>query len=279
MGVETAIALAGLGLSAYQGIKGAQATAAANKAAEQASENLSRIQEQNKFESLKVPTLGTELAQQNLQARQASNIQALQEGGAATVLGGLTKLGLQSQEEDLQLAANADQMQYQRDQMLAQNAQQLEQNRVQREFGLGQMKLTGAQTAAAEGRQQVNAAMAGGLQSLSNAAQMKMYKDIYGKGDDGKGSNFLGNLGYSLGLGGTNATPVSETAFKAQEAFKPTIQNMAPNNIQPQLTNPGLTSMQAGLAQQQQLNALRDPQAQFGSQYRWNPYTGQWGLR
>ena len=275
MGVETAIALAGLGLSAYQGIKGAQATAAANKAAEQASENLSRIQEQNKFESLQVPTLGTELAQQNLQARQASNIQALQEGGAATVLGGLTAANQQAQAQDLQLAANADQMQYQRDQMLAQNAQQLEQNRVQREFGLGQMKLTGAQTAAAEGRQMQNAAMAGGLEALSNAAQMKMYKDIYGKKVDTPQTEAVN---YNI--------PTPQDAFRAQ------ISTMAPKNVQ--ITNPGLNQMNAnmqvpnymdslrgsqGQYDASQLAGLRAGQGQFDLQYQFDPYNYRWNRK
>jgi hypothetical protein len=283
MGLGTAVALASLGMSAYQGFKGAQASSAANKAAEQAAEQALRIREENKFASLKVPTLGTELAQQNIQAQQASTLRALQESGAAGVLGGLTGLGQQSQAQNLQLAAQADEMQYQRDMAQAQNAQQIEQGRMQREFAMNQAKLGGAQAAAAEGRQQVNTAIAGGLGALSNLATLDAYKDMYGKNDASKiskGTQFLGDIGYSLGLGGTNATPVSETMFTANEALKPVIRGMAPTGIQPQsITNVGMNQMQNTLTQQQQLDNLRNPQFQFQNQYRWNPYTNQWGLR
>lgn len=180
MGIETAIALAGLGMSAYQGIKGAQAEAAANKAAEDAANQAARIAEADRFKSLQVPTLGLELAQQNVQARQAQQLQGLKDIGAAGVLGGLTAMNLQGQQEDLQLSAEAQQAQYQRDLMQAQNAQQIEQNRMQREYAMNQAKLAGAQAAAAEGRQNINAGIQGGLSSLSNVAMLKTYKDIYG---------------------------------------------------------------------------------------------------
>lgn len=272
MGIETAIALAGLGMSAYQGIKGAQATAAANSAAEQASQNLARIQEQNKMQSLQVPTLGTELAQQNLQARQAATIQGLQQAGPATVLGGLTVANQQAQAQDLQLAAQADEMQYQRDAALAQNAQQLEQNRVQRELGLGQMKLTGAQAAAAEGRQMQNTAIAGGLEALSSAAQMKLYRDIYGKKVNTPQTEAVN---YNI--------PAPQDAFRAQ------ISTMAPKNVQ--IANPGLNQMKANMqvpnymaslrgAQSEydasQLAGLRAGQGQFDTQYQFDPYNYNW---
>lgn len=281
MGLGTAVALAGLGMSAYQGIKGAQAEAAANDAAQNAANEAARIAEADKFKSLQVPTLGLELAQQNMQARQAQDLQALREGvGAAGVLGGLTALNQQGRAEDLALSAEAQNAQYQRDLAQAQNAQQIEQGRMQREFAMNQSKLAGAQAAASEGRQNQVAAVQGGIGALSNLVMLNTYKDIYGKDDTTNKSNFWGDLGYSLGLGGKNATPVSETMFDAKESFKPTIQAMTPNNIQPQVaTNPGLSSMQSTMAQQKQLNALRDPQAQFSSQYRWNPYINQWVLK
>lgn len=204
MGVGTAIAIAGLGMSAYQGIKGAQATAAANNAAENAANQAARIAEADRFKSLQVPTLGLELAQQNAQARQAGDIQALQDIGAAGVLGGLTRSNLLAQQEDLQLAAQAQQAQYQRDLAQAQNAQQIEQGRMQREYAMNQAQLSGAQTAAAEGRQNVNAAIQGGLSSLSNMAMLNTYKDIYGKPqtqDANKGGKFKNFFNKTFGLG------------------------------------------------------------------------------
>jgi hypothetical protein len=280
MGIETAIALAGLGMSAYQGIKGAQAEAAANSAADQAANEAKRISEADKFQSLQVPTLGTELAQQNIQARQSEQLQGLRDIGAAGVLGGLTGLEQQSRAQDLQLAGQVGDMQYQRDAALAQNAQQIEQGRMQREFAMNQAKLAGAQSAAAEGRQNQAAGIQGGLNALSSAATLSAYRDVNGVGGGtGNGSNFLGDVGYALGLGGTNATPVSQVSFAAQEAFKPTIQGMAPSSDQSMVKNVGAVTARGNMLEQQQLDGLRGPQAQFNSQYRWNPYLNQWVLK
>jgi hypothetical protein len=232
MGVETAIALAGLGISAYQGFKGAQAESAANEAAAQAASDAKRISEQDKFASLKVPTLGAELAQQNIQAQQASTLRALQESGAAGVLGGLTGLGQQSQAQNLQLAAQADQMQYQRDAALAQNAQQIEQGRMQREFAMNQSKLAGAQSAAAEGRQQQNMAIQGGLSALSNAASLKAYTDV---------NTPQPPMIINEKLNGKGQVPVSSNIQPASNAFAAQITSMRPQNIQ--INNPALNQI------------------------------------
>lgn len=206
MGLETAVALASLGMSAYQGLKGAQSEAAANQAAQNAANETARIAEADKFKSLQVPTLGLGLAQQNIQARQAMELQGLQDIGAAGVLGGLTKLETQGRAQDLELAAQGNEMQAQRDQMLAQNAQQIEQGRMQREFAMNQSKLAGAQTAAAEARQTQAVGIQGGLDALSNAAMLSTYKDIYGKDEkDASGLGFFGSIGNALGFGPKNS--------------------------------------------------------------------------
>lgn len=183
MAIGTAAAI-GLGISAlgsgYQIYQGARAKSEAGDAAAKAAQQYASIQEGNKFNELQVPTLGLELAQQNLQARQASNIQALQEGGAATVLGGLTAANQQAQAEDLQLAAQAQEAQYARDLARAQNAQQLEANRVNREAGLAQSRLQGAQVAAAEGANAISSGIGGLAEAGVSAATLSAYKDIYG---------------------------------------------------------------------------------------------------
>jgi hypothetical protein len=234
MGLGTAVAIAGLGMSAYQGIKGAQATAAANSAAEDAANQAARIAEADRFKSLQVPTLGLELAQQNAQTRQAGNIQALQDIGAAGVLGGLTSANLQAQQEDLQLAAQAQQAQYQRDMAQAQNAQQIEQGRMQREYAMNQARLAGSQSAAAEGRQQVNAAIQGGLGALSNAAMLKTYKDIYGNPKPL-------NQGVETAPPITNYPTLNATGTPVQNQYAPQINTVA-----------GLTNQFAGMQQQPQ---------------------------
>lgn len=184
MGVATAISLglaaASTGVSIYQGIQGAKAEAAANEAAAAAAQDAKRISEVDKYASLQVPTLGLDLAQQNIQARQASDVQALKEAGAAGVLGGLTAVNQQAQAQDQALRAQADEMAYQRNLAQAQNAQQIEANRVARQTGLVNAQLGGAQTAAAEARNTQNQAISGALQGLSSGAQLYAYQDIYG---------------------------------------------------------------------------------------------------
>ena len=175
MGAVTAAALIGLGGSVYQGIKASQAQSDANKATEDAANNLLRIQQENKFQDLQVPTLGLELAQQNIQARQQQQIQGLQDIGAAGVLGGLTASEQSARGQDLQLAAMGQEAQYNRDVLAAQNAQAIEAERVGRQTQLEQQRLMGAQGASLQARNQKEAAIAGGASSLLNAAFMGEY--------------------------------------------------------------------------------------------------------
>lgn len=278
MGVATAISLglglASTGVSVYQGIQGAKAEANANAAAAAAARDAERISEMDKFASLEVPTLGLELAQQNIQARQAANVQALREMGAAGALGGLTQVGLQAQAEDQALAAQAEQAQYQRDLAQAQNAQQIEANRVARQSGLTNARLAGAQTAAAEGRNTKNQAIQNTLQGLSSAAQLYAYQDIYGNKNTPTGTTVK-----------DTASTVEDVQKRAQDAFKPQIAAMKPNvqpiNVQGQLNANNLAGLRAAQGQYEamqaaQLAALRAPQGQFNSQYQFNPYNNEW---
>lgn len=177
MGVATAISL-GLAAagSAYQMIQGANAKSQADQAASNAANQLAQLAEADRFKSLQVPTLGLELAQQNIQARQASGIEALQEGGASTVLGGLTALNVQGQREDLALAAQGQQAQYERDFAQAENAQRIEANRIARQSGLAQSRLQGAQLAASQGQAERNAGIAG-LASTAGQFAVESFKN------------------------------------------------------------------------------------------------------
>lgn len=241
MGLETAVALASLGMSAYQGLKGAQSEAAANQAAQNAANEAARIAEADKFKSLQVPTLGLQLAQQNLQAQQAQDLQGLRDIGAAGVLGGLTAVNQQSRAADLELAAQGQQAQYQRDLAQAQNAQQIEQGRMQREFAMNQAKLAGAQAAASEGRQNQNAAIQGGLTALSNLATIKAYKDVNMDKDNGGGTQPPKTQSYNTTTT-QSATPVAQNVNQGysstnpnmpayQAAFSPTISGMPQGNV------------------------------------------------
>jgi hypothetical protein len=177
MGIETAIAL-GISAagSAYQMIQGANAKSQADQAASNAASQLAQLSEADRFKSLQVPTLGLELAQQNIQQRQAQQMQGLQDIGAAGVLGGTTALNVQGQKEDLALAAQAQQAQYERDLAQAENAQRIEANRIARQSGLEQSRLQGAQLSASQAQANQNAGLAG-LASTAGQFAVEAFKN------------------------------------------------------------------------------------------------------
>ena len=164
MAIATSTAI-GLGVAAaasgYQIYQGEQAKNQAAAAAQTAQDQLAKVSEANTLQDLQVPTLGLDMAQENIQARQAGEIQALKDTGAAGVLGGLTASAQNAQKEDLALAAQAQDAQYQRDLAVKQNAQQIETNRAQREAGIFGSQLAGAQQARAEGAALTNAGISG----------------------------------------------------------------------------------------------------------------------
>jgi hypothetical protein len=279
MGIETAIGLglAALG-SATQIIQGANAKSEADQAANNAANQLARIQEADKFKALQVPTLGLELAQQNLQTSEANQLRALQEMGAAGALGGLTALNQQSRAQDLQLAAQANQMQYQRDAMLAENAQQLEQNKAQRESALASSRLQGAQMASAQGAANMQAGIAG-LGQLGGQFALAAYKNkpLYNPATETTTTSI------------SESPEVKQTIGNTQNAFAPQIASMKPSGVS--INNPTLNQAKANVAQANymtglrgaqgqyeasQLAGLRAPQGNFDSQYQWDPYNNQW---
>jgi len=164
MAIATSAAI-GLGIAAaasgYQIYQGEKAKSDASKAAQSAQEQLAKVSEENKIQDLKLPTLGLDMAQENMQARQQGEIQALKEVGAAGVLGGITGSQENARKEDLALAEQGQQAEYQRDLAIKQNAQQLESNRAQRQAGIFGAQLSGAQTARAEGAALSNAGVSG----------------------------------------------------------------------------------------------------------------------
>ena len=277
MAIATATAI-GLGIaaagSATKIIQGANAKSEADQAANNAANQLARIQEADRFKNLQVPTLGLELAQQNQQVREATQLQGLKDIGAAGVLGGLTGINQQARAEDLQLAAQANQMQYQRDAMLAENAQQIEQNRAQREAALASSRLQGAQMASAQGAANVQAGIAG-LGQLGGQFALEAYKN-----------RPLYNPETNTSTGSQQG---QQAAANAQKAFATQIASMKPENVS--INNPTLNQANANMAQENymtglrgaqsqyeasQLAGLRAPQGIFDSQYQWDPYNNQW---
>ena len=245
MGVATAIlgSIAAAG-AATSIIQGANAKAEANQAAGKAAQSIAQMQEADRFKSLQLPTLGLEMAQQNVQARQAQQLQGLQDIGAAGVLGGLTALNQQGQAEDLALSAQAQEAQYARDFAQAQNAQGIEQRNLARQAALEQQRLTGAQAASAYGQSQINSGIQGLAQTAGNVlAQSVANQPLYG--NKTKGLNANGTL--------TGA----QIQKNAQAAFAPQIKSMMPSVP----SNTGLNMMPppTGIIAQQPINWNQQP--------------------
>jgi len=112
---STLVALGGIGVSAAQAIKSNQQMKQAASAADQAKAQLKQIKETNPFKAVQVPTLGMELAQQQQSQREAQMVGALQGTGAEGVIGGIGNVAAAGNEQDLALAAQANQAQYNRD--------------------------------------------------------------------------------------------------------------------------------------------------------------------
>jgi hypothetical protein len=174
------IAGASAAASAGQAIAANKRRKEADFAAKDAASRLKGISETDFSAGLQVPTMGYDLAQQGIQQQAATGVQALQEAGAAGVIGGMPNLQQQANEANLQLGADLQQQEYQRDLFRAQNQQAIDQRRVAREADIASQEVAGAQMAASENRQIVNDAISGGLGALQlGYSQYLQAKPLY----------------------------------------------------------------------------------------------------
>lgn len=134
----------------------------ASKAREQALNRLKAIQEQNPFAAVQTPTLGSKMAMEQISQQGADTLSALQGAGAEGVIGGVTALNQGLRGAELDVAANLDQMRYQRDMTQAEAQAGINARAAERDFKIG----TAEANAAAE--QQADATLAGN-QALGNA--------------------------------------------------------------------------------------------------------------
>lgn len=121
--LATGSALAGTGMSIAQAIQSKKDAAAASQAAATAANTLQNMKQVNAMSKVQVPTLGTNLAQQGLDRATQSALSVSQGAGAEGVIGGVGQIMQASNEQELKLAANANEMEYQRnmDEATAQN--------------------------------------------------------------------------------------------------------------------------------------------------------------
>ena len=153
------IAGASAAASAGQAIAANKRRKEAEFSAKDAAAKLRGISETDYSAGLQVPTMGYDLAQQGVQQQVATGVQALQDAGAAGVIGGIPTLTEQSNRANLELGADLQQQEYQRDMFRAQNRQAIDQRRVGREFETAMGEVEGAQMAASENRQIANQAV------------------------------------------------------------------------------------------------------------------------
>jgi hypothetical protein len=142
----------------------------AASASDLAKQQLKQIKETNPFKAVQTPMLGFELAQQQQSQREAQMVGALEGAGAEGIIGGIGQVAQAGNEQDLQLAAQANQTQFQRDMAQAEAQQGIEARKAERDFtaGLGEVQEQNMRRAQSEANR--NSAIAGAFSSLGAAA-------------------------------------------------------------------------------------------------------------
>jgi hypothetical protein len=164
-----AIAVAGLGMSAAQAIKASKDMKTADNAAKAAKNELSKISETNAFKQVQVPTLGFNLAQQSQAQRSASALSAVQSAGAEGVIGGVGQIMQAGNEQDLQLAAQADEAKFKRDAMQAEAEMGISARKQERDFMIGTNEVASQEARRSQAESNRNAAIEGMFASAGAA--------------------------------------------------------------------------------------------------------------
>jgi ribosomal protein S13 len=167
---STLVALGGVGLSAAQAIKANQDMKQAAKASDLSRQQLKQIKETNPFKAVQTPMLGFELAQEQQNQRTAQLAQMATGLGAEGAIGAIGQLAQAGNEQDMQLAAQANQTQFQRDMAQAEAESGIEARKAERDWmaGIGDIQMQNAIRAQSEKNR--NAAIEGAFSSLGTAA-------------------------------------------------------------------------------------------------------------
>ena len=179
--VTTALAVAGMGMSAAQYAQAQKQQKSSQAAAKSAADTIAGMKESNPFAAVQVPTLGFDLAQQGIDRQTAASVNALQGAGAEGVIGGIGNVVQNNNQAELQLAADANNAKYQRDVNEAEAQTGINTRKIGRDTNLQLSKLQGAQLASAQAQENKNAAIAGMVGSAGTALSSgieasKLYK-------------------------------------------------------------------------------------------------------
>jgi len=202
------VALGGIGVSAVQTIKSSQAMKSFEASAAKAKAQLGKVKETNAFKALQVPTLGIDMARQQQSQRETQMIGALQGTGAEGVLGGIGQLAAAGNEQDMALAAQADQLQYGRDMAQAEAELGIGARKAERDFKLGLGEVQEQNARLAQAKQDRNEAITGAIGFAGDlAGNLDDAIDLYGKKKSKPGVGVLKTEGvpnYLLGIPGLN---------------------------------------------------------------------------
>lgn len=167
--IATGAALAGTGMSIAQAVKAKKDAKAASEAAATAANTLKNINQVNAMSKVQVPTLGSNLAQQGIDRATQSALSVSQGAGAEGVIGGVGQIMQASNEQELKLAAQANDLEYQRntDEAVAQN--QINAAKFKQLTDLEQSRLEGAQDAEYQAQANRNAAIQNAITSGTKA--------------------------------------------------------------------------------------------------------------
>lgn len=218
IGIATA-ALINLGIqgtiAGVQYFQGREKQKEADLAAQRAAAKLAGIEEADEVSGLQVPTLGAELARQELGQQFATSVSAAQSAGAAGVLGGIPSLANLGADKALDIAAQLDALEKQRDQFVAQQLQARASREVSAERQLVGMELTGAQQASAAARMQQQQAGQAALSAVGDTAALyiknkPLYDLAENKGTGGDGSA-MSSVNAGILSRSTDSTPEFNT--------------------------------------------------------------------
>ena len=167
--IAAGTALAGLGMSVDQAVKAQKDKNNAQAAATQAAAAIRDMKQANAYEGLQVPTLGFDLAQQGLDKSVVAALQTTQGAGAEGVIGGVGRINEAANAQELALAAEANNAEFNRDKLIAGAQQDINSNKFKQLSDLEISRLNNAQAAEYYAELRKQQAIAGAFGSATSA--------------------------------------------------------------------------------------------------------------
>lgn len=165
--ISAGVALAGVGMSAYQLAESQKTKKNAQQDANNALNSYSNLKEQDVFSGLQVPTMGAELQQQSADRSTAQALQTIS-GTPEMAIGATPGLVQANMEQTREIGADLDAMKYQRDLAQTQNRARIESGRIGRQEEVINAQLSNAQMAGRQADLNKQAGIAGMFAGAAN---------------------------------------------------------------------------------------------------------------